>query len=215
MRWIIDSRGADRAGQERSEVRIGARTVDQETDVDIAGGVDDARRCARIRGSSASVRVYTGALCDLGGDLVEHPPSSGQRDHVEAAVGQLIGEPGADAVGCAAATTAHGRTCPRMPSRPHSPPTVVTRDRGEPPAGDPPALRCPHDLVVVEADRVHPLRLSAAMISPSTAAARGGPVAVEVDGPVGDPVQVWPAAACASCMNSVTASTPCHWPISP
>ena len=40
---------SDRVGQERLEVGVGARAVDQEPDVQVRGGVGDRRRGVRIR----------------------------------------------------------------------------------------------------------------------------------------------------------------------
>ena len=92
----------DRVGQERLEVGIGSRAVDQKADVEIVGGRGDCGRgvvFCEIDCQRAGFDTGTGG--DPGGHLVEHALAARHQHDVDPALGNALGERRADAVGCA------------------------------------------------------------------------------------------------------------------
>jgi hypothetical protein len=160
--------GLDRIGKERLEVRVGARAIHEEADVQVAGGRGD-RRCRAGFGEIDSQRagLDRGAGVDLGRNLIEYRLPARQQRNVDAALSKSRGERGSEPV---------GGTCDERPRSVlgcechwHS---SCLADRSQAHLGVSTACDAPtgvgaDDLVVVETDRVDAGFVVAAL-SPST-----------------------------------------------
>lgn len=95
-------RGSDRIGEERLEVGIRSRAVDQKTDVEIIGARSDGGRGVLLNEINCQrAGLHAGAVGDPGGYLVEHSLAPRNQNGVDSALGKALGKRGADAVGCA------------------------------------------------------------------------------------------------------------------
>ena len=89
LRCTIASAAGDRIGKERLVIRVGARAIDKEPDLQVGGGVGDCRgrvRSREIYGESAGLGRRAGF--DVCRNSIEHLLASCQQHDIDTALGE-------------------------------------------------------------------------------------------------------------------------------